>query len=249
MPNDKIYIHEFIDILGHARARYMHHMTANWSPIGREERGQLCYGVWGTVGSTGRWPEVVNLWEESGWHGLAHNIARETGHPGLQDPSLAAWWAQAAKYRRGGFDRILVPAPWTRTIDELCSDGVRGVFYAHELVKLVPGGAPAYLERVREVAVPAHAALGLELVGAFRTAMRNDSECLLLWAIGSAERWAEFEIAQHGDEAGLSRWRKATEGLALDWQRILLVDAPLSPMRIGRQPEASDRVPLEEIGS
>src|SRR5262249_54818343 len=62
--NDKVYIHERIEIRGHARAKYMQHMTANWCPIGRAERGQLCFGVWGTVGSTGRWPEVVNLWEE-----------------------------------------------------------------------------------------------------------------------------------------------------------------------------------------
>ena len=44
--NDKVYIHEFIDIIGHNRANYMHHMTANWSPIAQEERHQLCYGVW-----------------------------------------------------------------------------------------------------------------------------------------------------------------------------------------------------------
>jgi hypothetical protein len=244
--NEKIYIHERIDIRGHSRAKYMHHMTANWCPIGREERGQLCYGVWGTVGSTGRWPEVVNLWEEPGWEGLARNVARETGHPSLQDPSLAAWWAEAARFRRGGFDRILIPAPWTRTIDELVRDGVRGVFYAHELIEIVPGGAPIYLERVREHAIPAYADLGLTLVGAFRTALRNDSECLLLWAVESADVWARFEGVQASDP-GLLRWREATRELALDWRRSLLVDAPLCPLRIGRQPEVSDRRPLDEI--
>jgi hypothetical protein len=68
--NQKVYIHEFINITGHNRARYMHHMTANWSPIAQEERGQLCYGVWGVVGSTGAWPQVVNIWEEDGGKGL-----------------------------------------------------------------------------------------------------------------------------------------------------------------------------------
>ena len=34
--NDKVYIHELIDIIGHNRARYMHHMTANWCPVARE---------------------------------------------------------------------------------------------------------------------------------------------------------------------------------------------------------------------
>ena len=52
----KLYIHELIDITGHNRARYLHHMTANWCPIAREERNQLCLGVWATLGSTGRWP-------------------------------------------------------------------------------------------------------------------------------------------------------------------------------------------------
>ena len=54
--NNRVYIHEFIDIIGHNRANYMQHMTANWGPIGQEERNQLCYGVWALVGSTGLWP-------------------------------------------------------------------------------------------------------------------------------------------------------------------------------------------------
>jgi hypothetical protein len=93
VANDKVYIHEFIDIIGHNRANYMHHMTANWSPIAQRERHQLCYGVWGTVGTTRRWPEVVNLWEEDGFDGLAGSLRHEFNHPTLQDPGLAAWWA------------------------------------------------------------------------------------------------------------------------------------------------------------
>ncbi len=249
MTNTRVYIHEQIEIRGHARARYMHHMTANWSPIGQRERSQRCFGVWGTVGSTGRWPEVVNLWEEEGWEGLARSFAHETGHPTLQDPSLAAWWAEATKYRRGGFDRILIPAPWTRTIEELCRDGVRGVFYAHERVTLAPGSAPSYLELVGDVAVPAYGSFGIELVGAFRTALRNDSEAIVLWAIPSPATWAAFESAWHvpGAAPPFDRWREATAGVALDWERTLLVDAPLCPLRTGRQPRVSDQIPFEEI--
>ena len=118
--NSKVYIHEFIDIIGHNRARYMHHMTANWCPIARDERNMLCFGVWGTVGSTGRWPEVVNMWELDGWDGAGRATSRtSSSSPALQDPSLAEWWAAAAELRRGGFDRIVVPEPWSPTIDEL----------------------------------------------------------------------------------------------------------------------------------
>ena len=109
--NDKVYIHEFIDIIGHNRARYMHHMTANWVPVARAERNQQCFGVWATVGSTGRWPEVVNMWELDGWPGLVANFSHELVGAGAQDTSLAEWWSVAASLRRGGVDRIVVPAP------------------------------------------------------------------------------------------------------------------------------------------
>ncbi|WP_232303615.1 hypothetical protein [Pseudofrankia sp. DC12] len=69
--NTKVYTHEFIDIRGSNRASYVHHMTASWSPIAQEERDQLCYAVWGVIGTTGRWPQVINMWEEDGFDGLA----------------------------------------------------------------------------------------------------------------------------------------------------------------------------------
>ena len=99
--NDKVYIHEFIDIRGHHRASYMHHMAANWSPIAQERRNQLCYGVWAILGSTGPWPQVLNIWEEPGWEGLAESFGGEAVGAGAQDPILAKWWAKASEFRRG----------------------------------------------------------------------------------------------------------------------------------------------------
>lgn len=240
MSNDKVYIHEFIDIIGHNRANYMHHMTANWSPIAQKERHQLCYGVWGTVGTTRRWPEVVNMWEEDGFDGLAGSFRHEFNHPTLQDPALHDWWARAANFRRSGIDRVLVPAPWTQTIEELCADGVRGETYAHEVVKVRPGSAWDYLELVREEATPVLGRFNWELVGAWVTAMRNDSEAILLWAIPSWEDWGRFEAAQRSDEQ-VAAWRARATTFAEDWERFLLVDSPLCPFRTGRQPQESDR--------
>jgi hypothetical protein len=245
MPNDKIYIHELIDVRGQHRAQYMHHMTANWVPVAIEERNQKCFGVWGTVGSTGRWPEVVNIWELDGWDGLAANFDHELSHASLQDPSLAAWWAQAAEFRRGGIDRILVPAPWTRPIDELIDDGVRGATYAHELVTLPPGRAGEYRDALRDGGTAAVEGLGLTLVGAFEVAMINDSECIVIWAIPDWATWTAFEQAQRDDE--LREWRTALDALGATWARSLLIDAPLAPMRIGRQPTESDRLPLDQL--
>jgi hypothetical protein len=244
--NDKVYIHELVDIIGHNRAKYMHHMTANWCPEARQERNQLCVGVWGTVGSTGRWPEVVNLWELDGWDGLVANFSHELSHGTLQDPTLAEWWATAASLRRGGVDRILVPEPWTRTVSELIAAGVRGTVYAHELVTVPPGRAPEFLEAVAIDGRAAVESLGAELVGAYRVAMVNDSECVVLWALPDWHTWARLEQAWAPDGA-LAAWRDVTLRLGADWRRTLLVDSALSPLRIGRQPERSDRRPLDEV--
>jgi len=244
--NDKIYIHEFIRIRGRGRAKYMQHMTANWSPIAQQERRQKCFGVFGVVGSTGRWPEVVNLWEEEGWPGLARNFAHETQHPGMQDPSLREWWKTAAEFREGGLDRILVPAPWSPTSDELVAAGTRGDFYAHELVTLEPGRAEPFLDEVRARGRAAYEALGLRLVGAFHTAMGDRSECLLLWAIPDHAHWAAFEAAEYA-ESELAQWRAWCRNETVGWQRILLVEAPTSTLHLGRQPAESDRRPLDEI--
>lgn len=238
--NDKIYTHEFITIIGPNRSKYVHHMTANWSPIAQEERHQLCFGVWGVVGTTGRWPEVVNMWEEDGFDGLAAGLAHETRRPSFQDEKLERWWAEAAAYRTGGVDKLLRPAPWTRTIEQLCADGVRASVYAHETIAVPRGTAATFLARVRDEAIPAYATHGWELVGAYRTALADESECVLIWAIPSWEHWAELEKAIEG--AGRMRtWQNRLYEISEASRRFLMTDAPLSPLKIGRQPARSDR--------
>jgi hypothetical protein len=238
--NNKLYIHEFIDIIGQNRANYMYHMTANFSPSAQEDRNQLCYGVWGTVGSTRRWPEVVNMWEEDGFDGMATSFRHEFNHATLQDDKLARWWAKAAEFRSGGFDRLLIPAPWTRTIEELCADGVRGEVYAHEQVAVRPGTSGDLLDAVRQTAIPVYERYEWELAGAWETAMVDESECFLLWAIPTWEAWAEFEKAQRTDK-DIVAWREGAREWATGWHRFLLVDSPLCPFRTGRQPRREDR--------
>jgi hypothetical protein len=242
-----VYIHELIDIIGHNRGRYVQHITANWVPIALEERNQRCLGVWATVGSTGAWPQVVNMWELDGWDGLVRNFEVELAGGRDQDPSLAEWWAQAASLRRGGTDRIVVAEPGTRGVEQLIADGVRGELYAHELFTVGPGRSPELLAALAAEAVPAFESFGLTHLGSYRVAMVNDSEALALWAVPSWSAWADLEQAWLGGAAAFAGWRATTASLGADWRRQLLVDAPLSPLRIGRQPATTDRVPLDGI--
>ena len=241
MTNRCVYIHEFIDIIGHHRADYMHHMTANWCPEARKERTQLCFGVWGTVGSTGRWPEVVNMWELPDWDGLVADFSHELARPSLQDPTLAAWWAKAAKFRRGGVDRILVPEPDSLTITEHCAAGTRGAVYAHELMTLPVEGARAFLDAYGESGRAANERAGAVPVGAFRVALVNGYEAIVISAFESWDAWGDYEQAWEGGSAALAEWRATLQRLDARVQRTLLVDAPLSPLRTGRQPQESDR--------
>jgi hypothetical protein len=243
----RVYIHELIDICGNNRARYLHHITANWAPIGRAERGQLCFGAWGVVGSTGRWPQVVNLWEYESIDALAANFAVELASPSMQDPSLAEWWEVAESLRSGGRDRILVAPDWSPSVTELCAEGATGAAgYCHELVGCRPGSALELLESIRASALPAYAEAGLDLVGAFRRAMADDDEVVMVWSFRDWSTWSRFEQLVDGDSA-VANWRVGIRPVVTSWERTLLVDAELAPLRTGRQPEISDRRPLGEI--
>jgi hypothetical protein len=99
------------------------------------------------------------------------------------------------------------------------------------------------LELIGESAMPAYREHGAQLVGAFRTGLVDDRECVALWALPDWAAWARFEAAL--DEGELRTWREKARRHVRRTHRCLLVDAPLSPLRTGRQPQVSDRVPLD----
>lgn len=237
VPGPRVYIHELVDIIGHGRAEYMYHTTANWSPVGQTERDQRCFGVWAVVGSTGRWPQVVNMWEYDSWESLGRNFETELTGDGLQDPALEQWWAGAAALRSGGFDRIVVAPEWSPSTHDLeASFSSPPAGYVHELVECRPGAAPEVLERVRDGGLEAHRRAGLRLVGAFATALGDDDECVLIWSFDGWGAWAAAESGRH-----LAGWRATQRDLVTRRRRIALADAPLSPTRTGRQPTLADR--------
>ena len=108
---------------------------------------------------------------------------------------------------------------------------------------------PFKLEEVKdalaEVGVPTLEPLGLRCVGAYRVAMHNDTEAIVIWALPTWEAWGRFEQAWDGSP--LAAWRARLVSMNADVHRTLMIDAPLSPMRTGRQPQAEDRRPLNEI--
>lgn len=237
----RVYIHEVVEVDGTRRAHYQHHMTANWVPEGGPMRRQRCFGVFTLVGSTGAWPRVVNIWEYDGWDDLAHNFAVEFAGASHRDPMLEDWWQAAAEFRKGGFDRILEEHEANPGIEHWqARGGTSAVAYAHERFMVTTGRARLVADAVADGDSQYDRGSGLELVGLWRTAMRADDEVIAMWAVPDWETWASVE------KRVALNWQQHTDVVALE--RTLLVDAELSPLRLGRQPEAGDRRPISEIG-
>ncbi len=115
-----------------------------------------------------------------------------------------------------------------------------GQCFAHEQVVVRNGAADEFLERVRVRGAEIGARYEWELAGAWKTAMVDEDECILLWAVPTWQRWADFEKGYSSDPE-LRAWRMSVRDIVESWQRIVLVDAPLSPLKTGRQPSRSDR--------
>jgi hypothetical protein len=253
VPNEKIYIHELVEIIGSNRSKYMHHMSAVWAPVRRDHQ-QEQLGVWAEVGTTGNWPRVVNMWEQEGWEGLAFHLGYESSGKtseqntslGKMEPAENEWWHKATEFRRGGRDRILLPTPWTRTVDELIADKVRGGLYAHERIYTDRDRSADYIKLIEDHGRAAYEAHGLEVIGVYDNALINGRECFAIWAIPDWPAWAAFERACRSDPALLAVQRRS-QSFVDRFERRLLTDNPLNPMVIGRQPHESDIRPMSEV--
>lgn len=229
MSEPRVYLHELIDIVGQGRAAYNEHMCA-YAPTALEERRLKLVGNFSTVGTTERWPESVNLWEFlDGWDGVARNFRHEFANPVHQDKNLVPWWSEALKYRSGGYDRLMLASAKSPTADQLIERGVTGECYYHEHVTVKPGTAARYLDIVDHERSAVAATYGWGLVGAYRHALVNDSEAIVIWAIPTWEHWAEWEQVR-GADRDVRKLMNKLSGIVVDWRAKLLVASAQSPL-------------------
>ena len=155
---------------------------------------------------------------------------------------------QAAELRTGGLDRIVVAHADSPAVADWESRGGTGaVAYVHETVACRPGTAPQVCEAVVGPATEDRDRFGMQLVGAFRTAMRADDEVIGIWSVPDWDSWAKFEAASDGGDVEFFHLYERLGETVTGRERILLVDAELSPLRTGRQPTAADRRPLDQV--
>lgn len=222
----QLYLHEVVDIVGQGAAPYMEH-TAGFHAETAADRGLTLLGTWQVVGATGRWPQVVNLWEMvDGWSGW-ERLVRAANVRRADNAELNRWWEEAYRWRTGGLDRLLAAAPGSPTLSELRVADVRGEVFVHELAEVRVGGAADYLAAVVSERGPVMAEHGHRLVGAYRSLL-SETEAITVWATDLAAHVALME-KQDVDER-LQAWRDRANSLLTGFRQELMVPHPGTPL-------------------
>ena len=213
-----LYLHEIIDIIGTGQESYLQTVGERGRHSEREGISRLM-GTWKVIGSTNRWPRVVNLWEMDSWDHWAATLERQF-LPEKIDAELAPWWAKATAWRSGGFDRILRPASFSPTRDQLRAEGLRSWVGAHTIVQLAPGRVDDYLGVLDTMLRPILARRGLTLLGAYSAAMRSD-EVITIWAAPDFRRLCAHYTAKA--DAELVDWEKQVAPMRRSYESMWLV--------------------------
>jgi len=220
-----LYLHEYVDIVGEGAMKYMEHTVA-FDTDNAADRGLALVGTWYTMGSTGRWPQVVNLWEcVDGWAGW-RRLMEATNLRRTQNPELNEWWREALKARSGGFDRLLAGAHGCPAPAELRDAGVTGSVFVHELTEVRPGAGPDYLAAVRDEWQPVLAEHGHTLIGLYEVLM-TDVEVVTIWATDPAGH--ESLMRAHDPDEGdhrVGRWRARAREWVTRWREELMTPHP-----------------------
>ena len=214
-----LFLHEVIDIVGRGGRAYMEHTVA-FDAGAAAGGGLTLLGTWEVVGTTGRWPQVVNVWELDGWDGWAR-LGQRTNVDKAANAELAAWWDEAYARRTGGFDRVLRGAPGCPTRASLAADAVHGSWFVHELSEVHPGAGPDYLAATLAERVPAMAQRGIALVGLYDSIL-VDTEVCTIWATDIA---AHTELLRDGDP-----WPTTARRWCTRWREELMTPGPGSPL-------------------
>lgn len=187
-----LFLHEIVDIVGTGTWPYMEHTLA---AAGNEKVNFELQGTFSVMGITGRWPQVVNLWEvPGGWDGWREAVDR-LNLERRDNRELDAWWRTALEYRSGGVDRLLAGAPGCPTTAELVRAGVRGSLFVHHVAEVRPGAAGDYMAAVQERLVPLLADHGHTLTGLYENVF-DGAEVFAVWATdvdGHVSRWRTAE--------------------------------------------------------
>jgi hypothetical protein len=203
--NPKIYLHEIIrTVPGREEPYAASVLSLHHDPLRAEGRAEApgTLAQLRTAQTSGAWPSVINIWENT-WAGQVRSLTSQF-QDGRRDTAMEDWWNRNLHLRRGGYDRLLIPAAYSPTRAELRARGARGEVFLHEIGWLSFGEPERYLAELERLLLPALPRYGMELIGAFRVAMRPRQVLTLLGAREWAGLGAFLDAAQ--SDPDLRNW-------------------------------------------
>lgn len=198
-----LYLHETLDPVRApgAHTRYLDELGAVVDAMGNAEgsAGGECIAAWVPVFLTGDWPRIVTFWEmPGGWDGFGRHFDRNSD---LFHQPLERWYGE----RSGGFDRVLEGTDYTPGRAEMAESGRRAPVVLQQIVTLRAGGASAYLDRLGDAKTAIDTTGIFSLLGGFRTAFRNDTEAVVMWAFPDMATLVRVE-RRPADVPAYARW-------------------------------------------
>lgn len=222
-----LYLHEVVDVVGRGGIPYMAHVVG-FEPGSVTDRGLVLAGTWEVVGTTGRWPQVVNLWEVlDGWDGWVR-LTRRTNVAKAANAELGEWWDEAFRHRTGGFDRLLLGAEGSPDPTSEAAAGRRGEVAVHELSRVRPGAGAEYLAALVEEWAPVAADHGVHLVGAYEVVM-TDVEVCTFWVADLDAHAAFLRAGATGADPRISAWAERRRAWCTAWREELMTPGAGSP--------------------
>jgi hypothetical protein len=238
--NSNVYLHEVIyTVPGREEPYAASVVSLRYDPSRRKVGGPvhppLLQGR--TAETSGEFPRVINIWENT-WQGQAQRLAAQFRDE-RRDTAMEDWWNRNLHLRRGGYDRLLIPAAYSPSTDDLAKRRARAEVVLHEILWL-PFGEPAvYLRRLQKELLPAAKRLGIDLLGAFRVAMRPRQVLVLLGARKWAHlaRFLERSQSDRAERGALSAWTDYRERVVARAETLVLLPVR-SDLLAGRNPRS-----------
>jgi len=228
--NPKIYLHEIIRTVPGREEPYAASVLSLHHDPGRHEGGRDAPGTLGqfrTAQTSGAWPSVINIWENT-WAGQVGNFSRQF-QDSRRDTNMEDWWNRNLHLRRGGYDRLLIPAGYSPTRAELRERDVRAEVFVHEIAWLPFGEPETYLRELERLLLPAARRCGVELIGAFRVALRPRQVLTLLGAREWAGLAALLDAAE--SDADLRAWHAYRSAKLERADELVLLPVRHDPLR------------------
>ncbi len=224
--NPNIYLHEYIRTVPGREEPYLASVLSLHHEPSRAGLGHPAFAQFRSVPASGPWPVGINIWENT-WAGQTADLVGQF-LDAKRDVAMEEWWNRNLHLRRGGYDRLLIPTDYSPTLADVEARGIHGEVFVQEILWLPFGEPRRFLDKLGEELVPALDRLGLDLLGAYRVAMRPRQ---VLTLVGARE-WsglADLATATRTDPA-LAAWSTYKAEVTEQAEEMVLLPARHGPL-------------------